>query len=97
MNDEQKAQQYSNLTYGFDRIANEIASIKGESIDLNQEQQVRINKLQEHNNFFLNEPTRTIGYTNRHGWNCNFYAHNYSHGSNRGGKADNVFFTLPLR
>lgn len=47
MNDEQKAQQYSNLTYGFDRIANEIASIKGESIDLNQEQQVRINKLQE--------------------------------------------------
>ena len=47
MNDEEKAQQYSNLTYGFDRIANEIASIKGESIDLNQEQQVRIHKLQE--------------------------------------------------
>ena len=47
MNDEQKAQQYSNLTYGFDRIANEIASIKGESIDLNQEQQAKINKLQE--------------------------------------------------
>ena len=47
MNDEQKAQQYSNLTYGFDRIANEIASIKGESIDLNQEQQSKILKLQE--------------------------------------------------
>jgi hypothetical protein len=47
MNDEQKAQEYNNLTYGFDRIANEIASIKGESIDLNQEQQSRINKLQE--------------------------------------------------
>jgi len=39
MNDEQKAQQYSNLTYRFDSIANEISSIKGESIDLNQEQQ----------------------------------------------------------
>ena len=47
MNDDQKAQQYSNLTYGFDRIANEIASIKGESLDLNQEQLNKIQKLQE--------------------------------------------------
>ena len=47
MNDEQKAQEYNNLTYGFDRIANEIASIKGESIDLNQEQLNKIQKLQE--------------------------------------------------
>jgi len=47
MNDEQKAQQYSNLTYGFDRIANEIASIKGESLDLNEEQLNKIQKLQE--------------------------------------------------
>jgi hypothetical protein len=47
MNEEQKAQQYSNLTYGFDRIANEIASIKGESLDLNQEQLNKIQKLQE--------------------------------------------------
>jgi len=47
MNDEQKAQQYSNLTYSFDRIANEIASIKGESLDLNQEQLNKIQKLQE--------------------------------------------------
>jgi hypothetical protein len=47
MNEEQKAQQYNNLTYGFDRLANEIASIKGESIDLNQEQQSKILKLQE--------------------------------------------------
>ena len=47
MNDEQKAQQYSNLTYGFDRIANEIASIKGESLDLNQEQLNKIQKLHE--------------------------------------------------
>ena len=47
MNEEQKAQEYSNLTYGYDSIANEIASIKGESIDLNQEQQAKINKLQE--------------------------------------------------
>ena len=47
MNEEQKAQQYNNLTYGFDRIANEIASIKGESLELNQEQLNKIQKLQE--------------------------------------------------
>jgi hypothetical protein len=47
MNDNQKAQLYSDLTYSFDKLANEIASIKGESIDLNQDQQARIIKLQE--------------------------------------------------
>jgi len=46
MNDEQKAQLYSQLTYNYDRLANEIASIKGESIDLNSQQQKRIQKLQ---------------------------------------------------
>lgn len=47
MDNEQKAQQYNNLTYSFDRLSNEIASIKGESLDLNQEQQSKILKLQE--------------------------------------------------
>jgi hypothetical protein len=46
MNDEQKAQLYSQLTYNYDRLANEIASIKGESIDLNPQQRDRIQKLQ---------------------------------------------------
>lgn len=46
MNDEQKAQLYSQLTYNYDRLSNEIASIKGESIDLNPQQQERIQKLQ---------------------------------------------------
>jgi hypothetical protein len=46
MNDEQKAQLYSQLTYNYDKLANEIASIKGESIDLNQQQKERIQKLQ---------------------------------------------------
>ena len=46
MNDEQKAQLYNQLTYNYDRLANEIASIKGESIDLNPQQQERIQKLQ---------------------------------------------------
>jgi len=55
MNDEQKAQQYSNLTYGFDRIANEIASIKGESLELNQEQLNKIQKLQEQQGRIMGE------------------------------------------
>lgn len=46
MNEEQKAQLYSQLTYNYDRLANEIASIKGESIDLNPQQKDRIQKLQ---------------------------------------------------
>ena len=49
MNEEQKAQEYDNLTYGFDKIANEIASIKGESIDLNPEQLNRFNDWLFHN------------------------------------------------
>ena len=55
MNDNQKAQLYSNLTYGFDKLANEISSIKGESIDLNQEQLNRIHKLQEEQGRIMNQ------------------------------------------
>jgi hypothetical protein len=47
MNDNQKAQLYSNLTYSFDQLANEISSIKGESIDLNPNQLLKIKQLQE--------------------------------------------------
>jgi len=55
MNDNQKAQLYSNLTYGFDKLANEISSIKGENIDLNQEQLNRIHKLQEEQGRIMNQ------------------------------------------
>jgi len=47
MNDNQKAQKYNQLTYNFDTLDNEIASIKGESIDLNVQQLTRIRQLQE--------------------------------------------------
>ena len=47
MNNDQKAQLYSQLTDSFDKLSNEIASIKGESLDLNQEQLNKIQKLQE--------------------------------------------------
>jgi hypothetical protein len=60
MTEEQKAQQYNNLTYGFDRLANEIASIKGESIDLNQEQQSKILKLQEQQRNIMSQLQRIM-------------------------------------
>lgn len=45
MNEQQKSQQYSNLLYELDRLGNEIASIKGEDINLNETQLKRINSL----------------------------------------------------
>lgn len=47
MNDNEKAQKYNQLTYNFDTLDNEIASIKGENIDLNAQQLTRIRQLQE--------------------------------------------------
>jgi hypothetical protein len=55
MNDEQKAQLYSNLTYRFDKLANEISSIKGESIDLNPNQLLKIRQLQEQQGLIMNQ------------------------------------------
>jgi hypothetical protein len=60
MNDEQKAQKYNQLTYNFDRLANEISSIKGESIDLNNEQLTKIQKLQEQQGKIMSELQRMM-------------------------------------
>jgi len=46
MNQEQKAQRYGELLNMQTRVANEISSIKGESIDLNKDQLGRIRKLE---------------------------------------------------
>jgi hypothetical protein len=46
MTQQEKAQMYSFLLSEHDKISNQIASIKGESIDLNAEQLQRISKLQ---------------------------------------------------
>jgi hypothetical protein len=60
MNEEQKAQRYNQLTYNFDRLANEISSIKGESIDLNNEQLTKIQKLQEQQGKIMSELQRMM-------------------------------------
>lgn len=46
MTQEEKSVLYRRLLSEHDRVSNQIASIKGESIDLNEEQNSRITKLQ---------------------------------------------------
>jgi hypothetical protein len=46
MDDNRKAQIYDQLMYESDKISNRISSIKGESLELNQNQQEEIRKLQ---------------------------------------------------
>lgn len=47
MTQEEKSKVYSSLLHEHDKISNQIASIKGESIDLNDEQNKRIRNLQQ--------------------------------------------------
>ena len=46
MNQEQKSQRYSQLLFEFDRLGNRINSIRGEAIDLNENQNRQIRDLQ---------------------------------------------------
>ncbi len=55
MNIEQKAQRYNYLLGEHTKISNQIQSIKGESIDLNESQQQRISKLNNQLVMIMNE------------------------------------------
>ncbi len=44
MNNEQKAQMYNQLMFEYTRLQNQVSSIKGEAIDLNQKQ---LNEIRE--------------------------------------------------
>ena len=46
MTDTEKAHKYNQLTYIFDKLTNEISSIKGESTDLNPQQLTKIKQIQ---------------------------------------------------
>jgi hypothetical protein len=46
MDDNRKAQIYDQLMFESDKISNRISSIKGESLELNQNQQEEIRRLQ---------------------------------------------------
>ena len=47
MNNEQKAQMYNQLLSEHTRVMNQISSIKGESIDLNNQQLMRLRQLED--------------------------------------------------
>jgi hypothetical protein len=47
MDDNKKAEIYNRLMYENDVISNEIASVRGESLEMNENQQQRIYKLQQ--------------------------------------------------
>jgi len=55
MTNEQKAQRYNYLLSEHTKISNEIQSIKGESIDLNESQLQRISKLNNQLRVIMNE------------------------------------------
>jgi hypothetical protein len=45
MNQEQKAQVYNQLMVEYTKLENQVSSIKGESFEMNESQQKRINEL----------------------------------------------------
>ena len=55
MNNEQKAQRYNYLLSEHTKISNQIQSIKGESIDLNQSQLQKISRLENQLMMIMNE------------------------------------------
>lgn len=55
MTNEQKAQRYNYLLSEHTKISNQIQSIKGESIDLNQPQLQKISRLENQLMMIMNE------------------------------------------
>ena len=55
MTNEQKAQRYNYLLSEHTKISNQIQSIKGESIDLNQSQLQKISRLENQLMMIMNE------------------------------------------
>jgi len=58
MNDEQKAQVYNQLMFEYTRTQNQISSIKGESIDLNQHQLNQIKELETKMRYIMEKASR---------------------------------------
>jgi hypothetical protein len=58
MTNEQKAQVYNQLMFEHTKLSNQINSIKGESIDLNQEQEQRIRMIESKIRDIMNRLSR---------------------------------------
>ena len=53
MNNEQKAEKYNQLMYEYTKVQNKISSIKGESLNLNQNQINEIKYLEKKLSFIM--------------------------------------------
>jgi hypothetical protein len=58
MDDNQKARMYDQLMYENDKISNQIASIKGENLEMNEDQKQRIYKLQIRQQQIMSEASK---------------------------------------
>ena len=58
MNNEQKAEKYNQLMYEYTKTQNQISSIKGESIDLNERQINEIRELEGKLRFLMETASR---------------------------------------
>jgi hypothetical protein len=58
MNNEQKAAAYNQLMMEYTRTQNKISSIKGESLNLNQNQINEIRELERRLNFIMQQASR---------------------------------------
>lgn len=55
MTQHEKSMLYNSLLFEFDKIGNQINSIKAEDLEMNQEQTNRINKLQSRQQVIVNQ------------------------------------------
>lgn len=58
MNDSQKAEKYNQLMFEYTRIQNQISSIKGEAINLNEKQIKEVSLLESKLRFIMETASR---------------------------------------
>ena len=58
MNNDQKAQMYNQLMYEYTKTQNQISSIKGESINLNESQLRQVRELENKLRFLMDKVSR---------------------------------------
>lgn len=58
MNDSQKAEKYNQLMFEYTRIQNQISSIKGEAINLNEKQIKEVSLLEAKLRFIMETASR---------------------------------------
>ena len=58
MDNSQKAEQYNQLMFEYTRVQNQIASIKGESINLNEQQLTQIRNLENRLRYLMEVASR---------------------------------------